>query len=423
MEVAYWQPIGNLVLFLMPRHLSYEIQDMPDGSYRVYLGNNKYAQRKTKLAIENVIRSHKLQSKRRGSELTAAPATLVAELLSLHQQCEEAGTTVRDAVEFWLPYYAKKIASIPLSDAIDQFIAHCRSKGKATSTINERIYRLGLLKWAYEENAEVTVFEACEVDNLRGFIKDEEDRTSSASARNVWAVISAFGTWAKNRDLLRLNPCTVIEKPQPGERPIKVMAPDEAKELLKIAIKHYDREVLSYIVISLFAGIRPHEFVTELPKRDGWITFNWSAILNRSKLVKERRLGKIKKARQVPVNETLTSWIEYIQNKESGLLAGPVVSGYSFYQRFRRWKRAHYPKEMPAIEDDILRHSYGTYRVLQLGEVGVVALEMGNSESMVRHHYLDGERTEEDAEEYWKLTPDVVMEEAPNKKRKSKRKT
>ena len=397
----------------MAKKLSYQITRTPDGGYRVYLGGNQYVQRGTKLAIQNVIREHKMTLANRGRKLAAVPSDLVAELTTLHQRCIVAGTTVADAVDFWLPYYAKKIASIPLSDAIDQFIAHCRSQGKATATVRERVYRLGLLKWAHEDIPEVTVFEACEVENLRGFIKDEVERTSPASARNVWAVVSAFGTWAKNRDLLPSNPCTVIEKPQPGERPVKVMSPDEVEELLKIAIEHYDREVLSYLVISLFAGIRPHEFVTELPKQAGWITLNWSAILKRAKLVKEKRLGKIKKARQVPVNETLASWIEYIQKRESGLVAGPVVSGYSFYQRFRKWKRAYYPKSMPAIEDDILRHSYGTYRVLQLGEVGVVAVEMGNSESMVRHHYLDGEKTDEDAEEYWKLTPDIVLKDKP----------
>jgi site-specific recombinase XerD len=406
----------------MAKKLSYQITRTPDGGYRVYLGGNQYVQRATKLAIQNVIREHKLTLANRGRKLAAVPSDIVAGLMTLHHRCEAAGTTVAAAVDFWLPYYAKKIASIPLTDAIDQFIAHCRSQGMATSTVRERMYRLGLLKWVNEDNPEVTVFEACEVENLRGFIKDEVDRTSAASARNVWAVISAFGTWAKNRDFLPSNPCTVIEKPQPGELPVKVMAPDEAKDLLKIAVEHYDREILSYLVISLFAGIRPHEFVTELPKQAGWITLNWSAILNRAKLVKEKRLGKIKKARQVPVNETLASWIEYIQNKESGLLAGPVVRGYSFYQRFRRWKRAYYPEKMPAIEDDILRHSYGTYRVLKLGEVGVVALEMGNSESMVRHHYLDGERTEEDAQEYWKLTPDEILEDKPADKIKSKRK-
>lgn len=404
----------------MARALSYEIQKLDDDSYRVYLGNGKYAQRKTKIAIKHVITAHKTKKAKRGSEIAAAPTALVAELLNLHERCVNAGTNVTDAVDYWIPYYAKKVASVPLSDTIDQFIAHCRSQAMATSTIRERVYRLGILKWAHEDNPEITVFEACEVENLRGFIKDEAERTSPASARNVWAVISAFGTWAKYRDLLPRNPCEVIEKPKLGERTVNVMLPDEAKELLKIAIEHYHREILSYLVLSLFAGIRPHEFITELPKQAGWATLNWSAILNRKKMIKEKRLGKIKRARHVPINETLASWIKYIHDREGGHLAGPLVNGYSFYQRFRRWKRAYYPNDLPAIEDDVLRHSYGTYRVLQAGEVGPVALEMGNSEFMVRNHYLEGERTEEDADEYWKLTPELVLDEKPSNKRKRK---
>lgn len=404
----------------MAKALRYQITETPDGGYRVYLGGNQYAQRKTKLALQNVIREHKMRHVKRGKEIAAAPTTLIAELINLHQQCRSAGTSVAAAVEFWIPYYKKKVASVPLADVIDQFIAHCRTKGKATSTVKERVYRLGLLKCAYDDTPDVTVFEACKVENLRGFIKDEEDRTSAASARNVWAVLSALGTWAKNRDLLPSNPCKVIEKPKIEDRSVKVLGPNEVKKLLKIAIENYDREILSYLVISLFAGIRPHEFVTELPKQSGWVTLNWLAILNRRKLVKEKRLGKIKKARQIPINETLASWIAYIQERENGMLVGPVVKGYSFYQRFRRWKRAHYPEEMPAIEDDILRHSYGTYRVIQIDNVGKVAIEMGNSESMVRQHYLDGERTEEEAEQYWQLTPKFVLDEKPASKRKSR---
>lgn len=321
-----------------------------------------------------------------------------------------------DAVEYWLPNYKAKAASIPLTDAVTKFLDYCQTENKARATIRERVHRLGLWLRAQPE-PEVTVFEASEVSLLRGFLSDESERTSPSSARNVWAVISAFGTWAKNRDLLQLNPCSVIEKPDPGERPVKVMLPEEVIELLKIAVKNYDREILSYLVISLFAGLRPHEFVTEQTGNLGWITLNWEAILNRKKLVKEKRLGKTKKGRQVPVSLTLAAWIEYIRNREETKLSGPVIRGYSFYQNFRRWKRAHYPEHLPAIEDDILRHSYGTYRVLQLGEIGKVALEMGNSESTVRQYYLNGERTEEDSVEFWRLTPQAVFGEESAKRR------
>lgn len=392
----------------MARALSYSISRTPDGSYRVHLGNNKYVQRKTRLGINAVIQDHKLARFSRGKELANAPPGLVAELLALHHRCKAAKTSVTDAVNFWLPHYAAKSASVPLADAIDMFISKCRTQGLATATINERVHRLGLWLGAQPE-AEVTVFEAADVKLVRGFISDESERTTPASARNVWAVISAFGTWCRNNDLLDANPCSIVTKPDPGEKEVVTMSPAEVRELLRLAVKHYDHEILSYLVISLFAGIRPHEFVTELPHSKAWIMLDWKAIVGRKKLTKEKRLGKIKRARQVPVNRTLKAWIDLIRKREGGMLSGPVVNGYAFYQRFRRWKRAHYPENLPAIEDDILRHTFGTYRVLQLGEVGKIALEMGNSESMVRQHYLNGERTEEESAEFWELLPGFVL--------------
>lgn len=391
----------------MAKSLSYAVSRTQDGGYRVHLGNNKYVQRRTRLAIENVIRDHKMTRLKRGRELADAPPALVAEMLALHERCEAAGTSVADAVGYWLPYYAAKTASVPLADAIDRFIDHCRAEAFARSTINERVYRLGLWLRA-QPDSETTVFEASQVDLLRGFIRDESERTSPASGRNVWAVVSAFSTWCVQHDLMEANPCIRIAKPDPGQRAIVTMTPNEVEELLRIAVAHYDRDILSYLVISLFAGLRPHEFVTEQPRSGEWVHLQWTAILDRKKLAKEKRLGKIKRAREVPISETLEAWINFIQRREGGRLSGPVISGYGFYQKFRRWKRVYYPTHLPPIEDDILRHTFGTYRVLQLGEVGPVALQMGNSESMVRQHYLNGEHTESEAKSFWDLAPEVV---------------
>ncbi|MGB6223656.1 tyrosine-type recombinase/integrase [Haloferula sp.] len=397
----------------MAKPLSYSVSRTPDGSYRVHLGGNKYVQRKTRLAIDSVIREHKMTRLRRGKELADAPPALVAELLALHARCEAAGTKVTDAVDFWLPYYSAQAASLPLADAIDSFVADCGVRKLASATINERVYRLRLWLRA-QPDPEITVFEAAEVSVLRGFIADESERTTPASARNVWLVISAFGTWCLLHDLLTENPCKRISKPTPGERAVNTMSPKDAAELLRIAVTNYDREVLSYVTISLFAGLRPHEFVTEQPD-GGWLYFDWKAI-GRKHLVKEKRLGKVKRARPVPINSTLAAWIDYILEREDGTPSGPVVDGFAFYQRFRRWKRRLYPEHLPSIEDDLLRHSYGTYRVLKLDNVGKVALEMGNSESTIRQYYLNGERTADEAEQYWALTPDVVLKGKNTKK-------
>jgi hypothetical protein len=86
----------------------------PDG---VYLGGNQYVQRATNLAIQKVICEHKMTLENRRRKLAAVPSDLVAGLMTLHCRCEAAGATMPDVVDFWLPYCAKKIASIPLPEA------------------------------------------------------------------------------------------------------------------------------------------------------------------------------------------------------------------------------------------------------------------------------------------------------------------
>jgi site-specific recombinase XerD len=388
--------------------LKYDIQEYGKG-YRIYVGNGKYRKASTKLKAAAIVSELKMARAKRGREMADLSPSLVVELVKFHHQCLGAGTTIEDAVKFWLPYYKAKSASVPLADAIDQFLVH---KKMEESTKRERKHRLGLWLSA-QPDPETTVFDAARVELLRGFIDDEENRTTAASARNVWAVISAFCTWAKHTDLLDSNPCERIAKPEPGERAVDIMEPDEVAALLRLTVEHYDREIISYVVLSLFAGLRPHEF-TSLQKDETWLCLDWKAF--GKKLSKDKRLGKIKQARTIPINPTLLAWVDYIREREGGILSGSVIDGYVFYQRFRRWKRRHYPDDplipgaLPPIENDILRHCYGTYRVAQLGEIGPVAMEMGNSESMIRQHYNNGEKDEFDAEKYWALTPAVVLE-------------
>lgn len=386
--------------------LSYAI--LPYGTgYRIYIGDNKYRKAKTKIKAEAIVRELKLARQSKGRDLADADPAQMHKLIDLNNRCEEAGTSVEAAVAHWLPHYLAKVASVPLADAVDRYLADCQARGLAIATRRDAKGRLGLWVTA-QPDADTTVFDAAQVDSLRGFIWDEVERTSAASARNVWAVISAFSTWATHNDLMESNPCVRIAKPNPGERSIVTMSPDDATELLRLAVEHYNREILSYIVISLFGGLRPHEFVSEQGRR-GWLHLDWQAI-SQTGILKDKRLGKIKQARQIPVLPALSAWIDFLREKEGGTLSGPIVSSYSFYQRFRRWKRAHYPVSLPPIENDLLRHSFGTYRVLDVGEVGKVALEMGNSEAMIRQHYLNGEHTAAEATRYWALTPDAVLQ-------------
>ncbi len=389
--------------------LNYNIQEFGKG-FRVYVGNGLYRKAATKPEAEQIIAGLKMASAIRGKKMAALPAALVAELLKQHERCIDAGTTVEDAVSHWVPIFKAKSKSLRLADAVDEYLAEVKDRLKPP-TLRDKKQRLKAWISAQAEE-DLKVIDACDVEFLRGYLDDERERTSDRNHKNIWAVVSAFCTWCGKREYLAENPCLKIDTYTQGkDDEIAVLPPKQASALLKIAVANYDREILSYLVLSLFGGLRPHEFITQ-DKTGAWHHLDWVAI--GKEIIKGRKLGKTRKARRIPVGLTLMEWIQFIREKEDGKLEGPVVSNYSFYQRFRRWKRAHVPESI-VIEKDVLRHSYGTYRVIELGEVGPVALQMGNSEATVRSHYLNGEKSEEEAEKYWGLTPKIVTKSALKK--------
>lgn len=384
------------------RRLNYKIQEFESG-YRVYVGNGRYRKSATKLGAEKIVTELKLARATRGRELAEVPAPLLSEFIKQNDRCLEAGTTLEEAVDHWLPLFKARSKSLPLSDAVDEYLAEAKGRLKPP-TLRDKKQRLKSWVNAQAEEA-TTVVDACDPEMLRGFLDDERERTSDRNHRNIWLVISAFCSWSVKRHYLVENPCSRIDTYTRGSHDeIAVFLPNQASDLLKLAIKNYDREVLSYLALSLFGGLRPHEFITQ-DKSGVWHHLDWQAV--GKDVVKGARLGKTRKARRIPVGPTLSKWIEFIQEKEGGQLSGSIVSNYSFYQRFRRWKRAYVPASI-LIEKDVLRHSYGTYRVVELGEVGKVAVEMGNSETTVRTHYLNGERSTVEANQFWALTPDAV---------------
>ncbi|MCB1130688.1 MAG: hypothetical protein KDN05_06125 [Verrucomicrobiae bacterium] len=397
------------------KKLSYNITEFGKG-YRVYIGNGRYRKAATKEAAEKIVAELQLSVANRGRELAELPATLVAELIKQYKRCNEAGTSLEDAVDHWLPLFQAKSKSRPLADAVDEYLDEAKGRLKPF-TIRDKRQRLKAWVAAQAEE-ETSVVDACDVEMLRGFLDDERDRTSDRNHRNIWSVISAFCSWCVRRQYLAENPCSRIETYTRGSHDeVAVFLPKEVSNLLKLAIENYDPEVLSYLVFSLFGGLRPHEFITQ-DKRGVWHHLAWQAVGD--DIVKGAKLGKTRKARRIPVGPTLRKWLQFIQEKEGGEPTGPIVSNYSFYQRFRRWKRSHVPTSI-VIEKDVLRHSYGTYRVVELGEVGRVAVEMGNSEATVRSHYLNGERSTVEAEQFWALTPEAVMATSSSEKRKKPR--
>jgi len=205
---------------------------------------------------------------------------------------------------------------------------------------------------------------------------------------------------------------------------ISVLSPAEVQEVMRRALQMEPR-LVPYLAIGIFAGLRPEN---ELGRLD------WDKINLKSRTITVTgKNAKTKKKRAVPISDNLAAWLETVPEAER---AGEI---YYYRRALRRVlgqeqatkaeKRAKLeaqaaregrklsgptPDETPAPEvlrwgQDIMRHTFGSYRQAVIKNINQLCEEMGNTPHIARAHYLDPP-DEEAAAEFWAITPASVTE-------------
>ena len=210
---------------------------------------------------------------------------------------------------------------------------------------------------------------------------------------------------------------------------ISVLSPAEVQEVMRRALQMEPR-LVPYLAIGIFAGLRPEN---ELGRLD------WDKINLKSRTITVTgKNAKTKKKRAVPISDNLAAWLETVPEAER---AGEI---YYYRRALRRVlgqeqaakaeKRAELeaqaaregrklsgptPDETPAPEvlrwgQDIMRHTFGSYRQAVIKNINQLCEEMGNTPSIARAHYLDPPEAEQ-AAEFWAITPASVTESKEGK--------
>jgi len=105
--------------------------------------------------------------------------------------------------------------------------------------------------------------------------------------------------------------------------------------------------------------------------------FFWSDIhLDTMQIEVRARHSKTRRYRLVPIQPNLGKWLMPFRGK----------GGAIYYSR-RKFREAYKAAGMEKWKMDILRHSYGTYRLPILKSADALALEMGNSPDVIFRHY------------------------------------
>jgi len=253
----------------------------------------------------------------------------------------------------------------------------------------------------YQLNKLCEKFSSVNVDALTtGDLQLWFDRLDAAprTVRNIRSAAAALFRFAESRCYIGKgdNPATSTEKikAKNGDD-IEIYSPKEVARLLKAASKI----IRPAMAIQAFAGIRTAELMR----------LDWQAVkLDREHIEITAANAKTASRRIVPILPNLAAWLKNAAKKSGKKKSGKIFpSGADNYHELMRETAAKTKTDnLPAVElkHNALRHSFISYRVADIQNVAQVALEAGNSPSMIFGHYRELV-TAQDAKKWFSILP------------------
>ena len=289
---------------------------------------------------------------------------------------ERHDASLLDAVHHYLTYLDQTKRSIPVSELFDEFLSVKQQDNVSPKYLADLRSKLGRFVNSFHD----TLVCNLTVAQIEAWIRSLDIGTVSRESyrRNV-SVLLEFG---RRRGYLRANPAADIKIRRRPEGEVSILTPDELRNLLSKCAP----EIVPYVAICAFAGLRPSEAASLL----------WSDIhLDTMQIEVRARHSKTRRYRLVPMQPNLGEWLMQFRSGDGAI----------YYSR-RKFREAYKAAGMEEWKMDILRHSYGTYRLPILKSADALALEMGNSPDVIFRHYRRP-MNEASASAYFDLWPAV----------------
>jgi integrase len=266
-----------------------------------------------------------------------------------------------------------------VADLCTEYVKYRRTKSFGKSTLGDE-------KWVCtkfsEQFADLDAHKVTAL-NIREFL---DTATSDSTGRKFYKVVSQMFDFGRERQVVVLNPCAEIMRPKIAFKEPAIITPAIFETLLRTAQAEFPT-LLPYIVVAGFAGVRRDELIREYrsDKILRWEDFYWGRglIEIRSEVAKKtaRKRGD---RRFIPIEPSLVQWLQNYRRKTGEVVA---LSDSGFRAKYRRLcqKAGHAPNP------NELRHSFASFWLARSTETGAGALAkiMGNSEAVVKKHYVE----------------------------------
>jgi len=267
-------------------------------------------------------------------------------------------------------------AGITLRAAIDEVIAAKINAGLRPQSIKQ----LNSTLRQFSKGRESVPLAAIGVRDLETWLDGRKVKPMTRQG-NVGR-LSALFSYHVRRDNIITNPCRRLERIKVEHTAPLILTPDQADTLLK----HTPCKFRAYVILGMFAGIRPEE--TE--------KLTWEDICFDTKTVTVN-LAKTRRRRIVPLEPRAVALLEKCTFKK-----GNIVSSRTAVRRFKREVRE--ALGFDSWPHDLLRHTAASYLLALIGDSGKVASRLGNSSSILLTHYHQPVK-QADCEKFWTVKP------------------
>ena len=290
-------------------------------------------------------------------------------------------------LDYTLANYREPENLKPLSTAIEDYKlskAHEHEQGQLSAP---QLARIGWdLKRLDEHFPKRSVAELT-LPAIVGFL--EKDRPGMKTYNNRRGIVSTFFKFAFHRGWIAENPIPKVPHYRIRRKrgSAVTLSTAQAAELMEHFETFEGGRWIPYFALCLFAGIRPGVPDGEITKiRPDDVNLE-TGIISISADV-----SKVREPRRITMQPNLAAWL-----RAYPLSKFPIVVG-NFKKRREKFR------DRFNLSHDVLRHTFISMFVAQFRSIGEASIQAGNSESIIRRHYLDLKSTEEGAA-FFAITP------------------
>ena len=328
------------------------------------------------------------------------------------EECEEAKIAFKmlegrkKSLSFYVRYaldrYREAEFEQTVETAIDEYLKHKRIEQQRNiiTAVQLRTMTTQLTKFKAEYGDKLLG----EMDSelIRNYLNNltfgEDSRhISPKTFNNKRGYLNTFFRFCVLKDWLMLNPVDKVPqfsiKAKRGSA--ETLTATQAAELMEYVETYTGTKkskvekgiFVPYFALCLFAGLRPDIRTGEIGRlRKEHIRLDTGVILI------EPEVSKVDEKRAIKIQPNLRLWLEKYPLEQYPLIPPRL----EFHRREIR-------KDKNLVHN-VLRHTFISMTVGAFQSVGDAALQAGNSESIIRKHYLDL-KTEEEADDFWRIAP------------------